>query len=430
MREGTALALIGGGALASAVLAVFGAPWPLRPDLPLIAHVSGLLAGYGVAVMLILMARIPALEHGVGADRLARWHARGGRLILVLILVHAAAATTAWAQGQQTDLVTAAVQVLGFPGLAAATVGTALLCGVAAASVRAARRRLSYERWHLIHFTTYVAVGLSFAHELAGPDLAGHRILQAYWSLLYTAAFGLVLRYRLLDPVLASARHRLRVDRVIREAPGVVSFVLRGRHLDDLRVEAGQFFRWRFLTPDTWWHANPFSLSAAPDGRTLRLTVKAVGAGTRALHAVRPGTRVLAEGPYGAMTEHRRSGAGVLLLAGGVGITPMRALFETVEHGGGPLTLLYRVSSLDEVLFEDELRQIAAARGAELLVIAGRSSDPGAALSAVNLQAWVPQLQERDVFMCASPRFAAAASTALQEAGVPRRRIHHEEFAF
>jgi predicted ferric reductase len=380
--------------------------------------------------MLMLMARIPALERGVGADRLARWHARGGRSILILILVHAVAATVAWSQVQQVDLFAATLQVLGFPGLAAATVGTALFCAVGVASIRAARKRLSYERWHLLHLGTYLAVGLSFAHELAGPNLAGYPMLQAYWSLLYTAAFGLVARYRLLDPLLRSARHRLRVVQVVQETPDVVSLVLRGRHLDDLQAEAGQFFRWRFLTPTTWRQANPFSLSAAPDGLTLRLTVKAVGAGTRAIHAVEPGTRVLAEGPYGAMTEHRRSGSGVLLLAGGVGITPMRALFETIEHSGGPLTLLYRVSNPEEVLFEHELRQIAALRKAELLIVSGRSSDSSKALSPENLRAWVPGVDQRDVFMCASPRFSEAARTALQAAGVPRRRIHQEEFVF
>ncbi|MFD9375593.1 hypothetical protein ACFWBH_08665 [Streptomyces sp. NPDC059999] len=52
------------------------------------AHLTGLLAGYGILAMLFLMARVPAVEHGVGADRLARWHALGGRHVLLLCSAH------------------------------------------------------------------------------------------------------------------------------------------------------------------------------------------------------------------------------------------------------------------------------------------------------------------------------------------------------
>jgi predicted ferric reductase len=429
MSERVALTLIGIGALLSSGMGFVGSPSP-PPVVPTVAHVSGMLAGYGVAVMLVLMARVPALERGVGADRLARWHARGGRSILILILLHGVTATIGWMQLQGLGPVAATVQVLGFPGLLAATAATVLFCLVGAVSVRAARKRLGYETWHALHLGTYLAVGLSFAHELAGPNLAGHPLLQVWWSLLYTAAFALVARFRLLDPLLRAARHRMRVERVVQEGPGVVSLHIRGRHLDELGAEAGQFFRWRFLTAGTWRQANPFSLSAPAQDRLLRLTVQAVGDGTRAIHDVRPGTRVLAEGPYGAMTEHRRSGSGVLLLAGGVGITPMRALFETMTKNGEPVTLLYRTPSPADVLFERELRQIATYRGAELLLISGRSSDPTTALCAANLRRWVPDVARRDVFLCASPRFASAARSALLDAGVPVRRIHHEEFVF
>jgi predicted ferric reductase len=429
LSERSALALITAGAVVSGAMAFLGAPLP-PPAVPTIAHLSGMWAGYGVAVMLLLMARVPAVERGVGADRLARWHARLGRTILLLILLHAATATLGWMQAQETDPISATAQVLGFPGLVAATAATALFCAVGLASARAARKRLSYETWHALHLGTYLAVGLSFAHELAGPNLAGHPLLQVWWSLLYTTAFALVARFRFLDPLLRGWRHRMRVDHVVQEGPGVVSLHVRGRHLGELGAEPGQFFRWRFLTGRTWHQANPFSLSAPPTDRSLRLTVQAVGAGTRAIHGVRPGTRVLAEGPYGAMTEHRRSGRGVLLLAGGVGITPMRTLFETVDTTNGPVTLLYRASSVDDVLFAEELRGIADRRGMGLRIVTGRSSDPASALSVGNLRRWVPQLARRDVFMCASPRFSAAARAALLDAGVPMRRIHQEEFAF
>jgi predicted ferric reductase len=422
--------LIVAGAVAATALAGISAPQPLRLNLPLLAHTSGLLAGYGVTVMVALMSRAPALERGVGADRLARWHAKGGRAIFCLILIHGATATATWAMVQGTSLWAATIDVLGMPGLIAATTGSVIFLSVGIISAQSMRRRLRYETWHFLHLLTYLAIALSFSHELAGPDLAGLPLVQVAWSLLYTFSFGLVLRYRILAPLTQLCRHRLRVDHVVDEGAGVVSIILRGRHLNELNAESGQFFRWRFLTRTMWRSSHPFSLSAPPHHQFLRITVKAVGDGTQLIHSVRAGTRVLAAGPYGAMTNERRQGRGVLLIGGGVGITPMRALFETLPVDGRELTLLYRASSADDILFRDELEHIARHRGAQLIFLTGSSSDPRNAITAQSLRSMVPDLASRDVYICASPRFSSAATMALTQAGLPRRQLHQEEFNF
>jgi predicted ferric reductase len=115
----------------------------------------------------------------------------------------------------------------------------------------------------------------------------------------------------------------------------VMSVLMSGQHLDELRAEPGQFFRWRFLTAKTWSSAYPFSLSAPPTRHLLRITVKACGDGTRRIFRVPVGTLVFAEGPYGVITSRRRRRPRVLLIAGGVGISPMRALFEVIDLPAG-----------------------------------------------------------------------------------------------
>jgi predicted ferric reductase len=392
------------------------------------AHVAGMLAGYGVVVLIGLMSRAPALERGVGADRLARWHGRGGRCVVLLVLLHAAAALQAWAASRQESLPIALWHVLRLPWLISATIGTALLLVVAVVSIRAARRRLTYERWHAVHLLVYVAVALSFLHELGGPDLAGHRVLQVLWALLYTGVFALVLQYRVITPMRNAARHRMRVSAIVPEASGVVSVIVEGRHLDELAAESGQFFRWRFLTPDLWMTAHPFSLSAAPTGTHLRLTVKSLGDGSSRLQGLEPGTWVLAEGPYGAMTAERRTQRNVLLIAGGVGITPMRALFETMPMASGQdLTLLYRVRSLDDVIFRHELEAIAQRRGVRLQYLL---SDRVGPMSAELFRHLVPDVAERDVYFCGPPGLAAVTRRAIRDAGVPARHFHEERFDF
>lgn len=418
------------GAVAVSLLAIVDTPPPLMVNLPLVAHLAGLLAGYAVTLMIVLMARVPALERGVGADRMARAHGLLGRTTLVLIVVHGVAATLAWAGVQGVSMLTATSQVLAMPGLAAATIATVLFLGIGLLSARAARKRVRYETWHTIHLLTYVAIALSFSHELAGPDLAGRPVIQVAWSVLYTMSFALLLRYRVVAPLLQASRHHLRVLRVERAGPGTVNIVVRGDDLLDLDSEPGQFFRWRFLTARTWRTAHPFSLSAPATHDTLRLTVKAVGDGTQIIQSLTPGTRVLAEGPYGAMTQRRRTRHGLLLIAGGVGITPMRTLFETMAYTGGPLTLLYRAPTMDDVLFRSELELIAETRRAHLIYMIGSSKEPWNAMTPENLTRLVPDLARRDVYICAGPALSHAAVAALRQAGLPRRNLHREEFAF
>ncbi|HZA04244.1 MAG TPA: ferric reductase-like transmembrane domain-containing protein [Propionibacteriaceae bacterium] len=424
------LAVLAGGALVALVLAVASPLEPLVLAPALVARVSGMLAGYGAAVMLILMSRSPVIEHGVGSDRLARWHSRMGPTVIGLALVHALAAIQAWAGVRGIHLLAATREVLGWPGLLAAALGLILLVVVGLGSLRWVRRRMPYEHWHLFHLLAYLAVALGFIHQLAGPDLAGNRPAQIGWSLLYAYAFALVIRYRLVQPLHQMWRHRLKVEQIVRESGDVVSIVMSGAHLDELQAEPGQFFRWRFLTPTTWAGSYPFSLSAPPTNDRLRITIKAVGLGTRLLHDLHPGTVVLAEGPYGALTERRRRRRRVLLVAGGVGITPMRVLFETLDLPGKDLTLVYRASSEEEVVFRAELDEIAARKGARVVYLIGSSEEPENLLNAYTLRAMVGPLRDYDVYLCAPPRMATRLRESLLHTGHSRRQLHEEQFTF
>jgi predicted ferric reductase len=203
------LVLIWLGAALAVLHGIVSAGLPIVVGAALVAHVTGMAAGYGAAIMLILMSRSPWLEGGVGSHRLARWHAWGGQIVIILTLLHAAAVVLAWAHTGSMGVRTAARDVLDIPGLPTAFIGSVILVLVGPASLRVVRRRISYEGWHFLHLLTYLAVAFGFAHQLAGPDFAGRRWLQIAWSLLYTYAFALVLRWRVLQPLFQLWRHRL-----------------------------------------------------------------------------------------------------------------------------------------------------------------------------------------------------------------------------
>jgi ferredoxin-NADP reductase len=159
----------------------------------------------------------------------------------------------------------------------------------------------------------------------------------------------------------------------------------------------------------------------------MRITVKDCGDHSQAITRLRPGTRVIAEGPYGAFIP-ARSGRRVLLLAGGVGITPLRAMFAMLPSG---VTLVYRASSSSEIVFRRELDAIARNRGATVHYLVGSRARLGTdPLSAGQLKALVPGLHRHDVYLCGPSGMTESAVTALTAAGVPRRRIHYESFEF
>ncbi|MFD7089659.1 ferric reductase-like transmembrane domain-containing protein [Streptomyces sp. NPDC059896] len=392
-------------------------------------RITGLLAGYACAVLLALMARMPLLDHTIGTDRLARWHALGGRCTVSLALAHTLLIIWGYSLASHTGVVgQTSTLVLNYPDLLKGTAGFLLFLATGVLSARAARRRLSYETWHYLHFATYLAVFLTFGHQLSnGADFVGNGAAQAAWYTLFLGVAALVAWYRFAVPVRRGVRHRLRVTAVHPEAPGVVSVHLTGERLDELGGEPGQFLRWRFLTRGLWWTANPYSLSSPAHPHHLRITVKTAGGHSAALAHLAPGTRVWAEGPYGGFTANRRTAPKVLLLAGGVGITPLRTLFETLP---GQVTLVYRARRPDNLALRGEIDAIAARRQATVHYVVDEPPGHSSPLTARGLTTLVPDLAAHDVYLCGPAGMTQTAVPALREAGVPARRIHHESFAF
>ena len=395
-------------------------------------RLTGLLAGYAIAVQLLLMARIPAVELGIGADRLARWHSFGGRYTVSLASAHTLLIIWGYAVTARTDPVRQTTTfLLTFPDVLMATVAFGLLLMIAYVSARAVRQRMAYETWYYVHFYTYLAVALAFSHQFAtGADFVNSLRNRVLWSALYGGTALLLLWYRFVVPVLGMLRHKIRVADVRPEGPGVVTITFTGHHLDELGAEPGQFFRWRFLNRSHWWQSHPYSLSAAPTPFRLRITVKTLGDHSGDLQSLQVGTPVLAAGPYGAFTAHRRSKRKVLLLGGGVGITPLRALLETLPASRGDLTLLYRANTPEEFLFRDELDALADHRGVRVIYLHGPPGSDRDPFVGDRLRQLIPDLVSHDVFLCGPPGFTLAATRALRSGGVPSRAIHDEQFAF
>ena len=395
----------------------------------LIGRVTGMVGTYLLMITVLLVGRIPAVERAVGQDTLVRWHRRLGPWVIGLLVAHGLFITLGYAQGLHTGLLhEVATLVTHFPGMLGAVVGLGLIVLAGVTSYRNVRKHLRYETWWTVHLYTYLAAAVAFSHQLAtGAPFLGHPLARAYWIGLWLLTAGVVLSYRVGLPLVRSLGHRLRVARVERETPGVVSVVVRGHHLERLPVSGGQFLNFRFFTEGMWWRGHPFSVSALPGGNEMRITVKAAGEHSAALAGLRPGTPVAIEGPYGAFTRHARETDRVLLVAAGVGATPVRALLEDLPWQVD-VTVILRASTARDLVLREEIRQLVAARGGRLHeVIGSRVQQP---LDAGHLRHLVPDIAQRDLYICGPGGFTRKVIGQARRLGLPEGRIHHEEFEF
>ncbi len=421
------------------------AMWVRHGGLDQVATVGGLLTGVGqvtallgtylALIQLVLMSRSPWLDQVFGMDRLAAAHRWIGFSTVWLLLGHGVFTTIGYGIGDhQNPVAEFLTLVTTYPYVLMATVSGGLFGAVTISSIRRARRRLSYETWYGIHLYAYLAIALGFLHQLfVGTDFIHDPVAVGYWVGLYAATVGLVLTFRVLQPIRLNVRHRLRVASVVSEAPGVFSIYVSGHDLDQLAVRSGQYFVWRFLTRDGWWRGHPFSISSAPNGSWLRITIKELGDWSAALQRVPVGTRVFVEGPYGVLTGARRTRQRVLLIAGGIGITPLRSLLEALPAGPGDLTLLYRVRNERDIVFRDELEALARIRGADVQYLPGRRHQPPRSLDPLGptgLRTLVPDVRDRDVYVCGPAPMMQHVESSLRKLGLPSRQIHAERFAY
>jgi ferredoxin-NADP reductase/DMSO/TMAO reductase YedYZ heme-binding membrane subunit len=381
-----------------------------------------------MVVVVVLVARCGPLERAVGQDRLVRWHRKLGPWPLYLLVAHGVLITVGYAQAAHDGLLHQFGQLLWtYPGILSASVGSVALIAAGVTSYRLARRRLAYETWWSVHLYTYLALFLSFSHQVdTGASFVGHPWAKTWWAALWVGTLALVVACRILLPVSRSLAHRLTVEAVAPEGPDTFSVLLKGRRLHKLPVAGGQFLQWRFLRRGLWWQAHPYSLSAVPRHNRLRITVKDLGDHSAALARLKPGTRVAIEGPYGAFTADARRGDRVLLAGAGVGITPVRALLEELPRDADVVVLL-RGSRREDLVLRDEIAELVAARGGRLRELVGPRER--VRLDAAALTALAPGLADRDVYVCGPDGFTSAFIAAVRAAGVPAARIHHESFA-
>ena len=370
-------------------------------------RLAGLVAFYLILCQLLMICRIGFIERAFGHDRLSRWHHRNGIVAFSILAVHPVLIMLGYKQ-----FIFSMLQ--NYQDILQALVGYLMFLIIIPISLTIVKKHLRYELWYGIHFLLYGAIILIFEHQLAnGITMQG--AFRMYWQVLFYGVFALVLWYRFITPTWRSWRSGFRVERIEQETHDVVSIYIKG----NLHARAGQFVIVRFLARGFWYEAHPFTVSKIMEGH-LRITPKAVGDFTSKLPNLPIGTPVLVEGPLGRFCPDRAGEKPVLLIAGGIGVTPLRTLFEEFPDA----KFIYTARSDQDFALKNELDEIASR------LPAGRQVDyTTERLTPEYITTVAPDVANRFVYLCGPPPMMAAVREMLKSLGVPKKNILYERFA-
>ncbi len=395
---------------------------------------AGQLAGLGAAVTVLLqfmlMGRVTWIETPFGLDKLAIFHRLNGYAAVSLITIHTFLITAGYALNSGVNLLVQYVTFLkNFEFVIGAFIAEMFFYTVVITSIYIVRKKLKFESWYWVHMIVYAAIALAFLHQIhVGGTFTAYPAFRYIWIAIYLFVALNVLYWRFGKVVVNFIRFKFKIDEVVHETDSAVSIYIRGNNLKHWHSKAGQFVLVRILTKQLVAQEHPFSLSYIPKQNRLRITVKGVGDYTKTLQSLKPGASVWISGPYGSFKRDISQNPKRLYIAGGVGITPLRALIE--ESAGEDGALIYGNKTVNDSIFLDELGQLLPKNK----IFNVLSDDPVYAglkgyVTADLIAKLVPDYMSRDIFLCGPPPMMERIITGLSTLKFPVKQLHYERFS-
>jgi predicted ferric reductase len=382
-----------------------------------LANIAALVGTAAFAVTLVLGSRLGGVERlFVGLDRMYRAHRALGLVAVSLVVLHALLLVLSRALLPRLSAWSLLTPGAGWRIF----VGVVALAGLLAGLTLTLLAHLRHETFVRVQRSFGIAFLVASVHVFAVPGTkASSRPLTVYLALLTVLALTAYARRSLLGGLLVR-RHRYRVEGVHRLAEDAVEIVL-AREGDGLRFLPGRF-------AEFGGEAHPFSITSAPDEAAVRLVVKALGDHTAALMHLPPGGSAELEGPYGTLSHLALANPRQVWIAGGIGITPFLSMARSLDGSGHEVDLYYCTAAADQAYFLEELFQVAD-RNPRVRVIPIRKADLGR-LSADDIEGASRGLPDKEILICGPPVMIHNLTGQLRARGVPRGRIHYEDFSF
>jgi 3-phenylpropionate/trans-cinnamate dioxygenase ferredoxin reductase subunit len=401
-----------------------------------LSMLTGLLALSALVSAAVLPSRLRSLNRAFGIESVIDLHRFLGVVTAALVFAHLACVVAAKPANITLLDLTAA------PGRAkAATIATLALVGLAVLAVLRNRAQLSYELWKWSHValaaTALLASGL---HVWLLDQLVRDALIGTMFA-FFAVGLALVFGHRWVWRPLFDPSTEFVVRDIRRENRTVSTLVLApcprpGRQATTWAFAPGQF-AWIRLDRSVMAEEHPFTIASSAHSDATEFTIRHTGDFTRALRRLPIGATVWVDGPHGAFTNDVEASAGFVMIAGGVGITPMMSMLRTAAHrcDPRPYRLVVVASAPEDLLFRAELAQLRRLIDLEVTEVlrrpvegwSGYTGDIGAELlSAVLGGAHHPA--DVDYFICGPPALVSDALSALDLLGAPVDRIHTEQF--
>lgn len=397
-----------------------------------LGRIFGLLAEYFLLVQLMLVGRVKWIEHVFGFDRLNAVHRFVGYSIPLFLVLHVVLLTLGYAKANGLSF---AEQFIGFlvgnEQIIYALVALLLFLFVIGMSIAIVRRKLRYETWYFVHLSVYLAILLALQHQLGAGDLWGGWAL-SYWYALNFSVFGLMLSYRFIRPLYLFSKHGFVVERLVQETPDTYSLYITGKNMEQFKFEAGQYANITLLARGMWY-THPFSFSTAYNGKFIRFTIKSLGDYTSRIRDIKIGTHVIIDGPLGLFVENRATRGKFLFIAGGIGITPLRAMIESLALQKKDIVLMCGSRTEKDIAFRKEFEDICKLSPTIVIHNILGTPTPGFESGFVDKEKivrLVPDFYTREVFLCGPPPMMKATVGNLIGLGFSEDHIHFEKFSF
>lgn len=399
---------------------------------------TGMLLLSTLVCTVILPSRLRSLNRAFGIESVIEIHRFLGVTSAILVLAHLACVVAA----NPANLWLFDWSIA--PGRAkAAVVSTVSLIGLVLLAIMKRRLKLSYELWRMSHLALAVSV-LIFAGMhvyLLNKTVREPAIASLY--VLFTASLLAIFGYRWAWRSWFDPSTEFLVREVRRENATVSTLVLEPRRTAGGNVESWAFspgqFAWIRLDRSVTAEEHPFTIASSAHDETTQFTIRHAGDFTRAVRQLPPGSPVWVDGPHGAFTGDHSTGSGLVLLAGGVGLTPMMSMIRTAAHRGDPRAyrLIVVASAPTDLLFRDELAELRHHIDLDVTEVLRRPVDgwqgPTGGIT-VDLLSMVLRTVEQpddlDFFICGPPAMVDDAMEVLDDLGVVSDRVHTEQFDF
>lgn len=394
-------------------------------------------AGLGFAglTMLVLQMVMPSRARvftaPFGIDLLLRFHRQIGAVALGLVVAHVAVLVI------DDPVRLALLNPLDAPGRARA--GLAALVALALLVASSTWRRalgLRYEPWRALHVVLgALVIAASFAHAIGVSQyLATGTIRWAVLALVVVAA-GALFYLRVGRPFAAAGRP-YRVVEVRPERGGATTLELESAAgAAPAMFEAGQFAWLKLARAPYSLSEHPFSYSSsASRPERPEFTIKAVGDFTEGVRLIAPGTDVLLDGPHGSLRPADPR-ASYVLIAAGVGITPIVSILRTMADEGDdrPLLLVYGSRSWEEITFRERLEELERRLTLSVVHVLSEPSsnwegERGRIDARLLAAVLPPATRDWNHFVCGPPAMVDSVERSLEQLGIDRERVHAERF--